>query len=889
MGNTREKKTIADEVCRVHRSGGYAVLSNCFVRSVRIGCDAIGLLAKIMDLPSKWNFTIKGLAAICKDGETAIRSQLAELEEWGYAKKVLQLPNENPTGQFRYVYDFYEYSEMDDSVPKYDIEMETFTADNATLNRVKKDSNFTIVSGKLLRTTEIRNKLIGFMLKVLSLPNSWRFSMPGLTAICKEGKTAVYNAVNKLRDMGYLVRTKLLSNESIHNCFEYVYSFVREGGRADTAVSSAVEKQEVEKPYLDTPSTETPLAENQGQSNTKNKIQRNQLLSDKSSIIPSAPKSQVSNDQTVERKNDRYNAEEIEAYTEIIKHNIGYGHLGDWLCQDGRDGYKEADNIVGFIVDEICSPLPYTTLRGQSFPRSVVKSKLLQADIYTFFANGASPSGVLEHPGVIKNPERVREGWQRAYGGTRNAHRVCVLEEGMKYTPISIPNNEAQFLETRKGECVLLCGCSGCGKTTVTRLLNGLIPHYYEGELNGEVTVFGKNISDIAIENLAGIVGSVFQNPRSQFFCVDTAVGIAFGCENMGLPETEIQRRIDHTITNMKIQKLMGRSIFNLSGGEKQKIACAGVSAMLPELIVLDEPTSNLDLDAIDELRSIIAKWKIQGKTIVIAEHRLGWLNGLCDRVLFMENGSIGAEFSGSEFFSLNTNKLNRMGLRAIQSENNYLESKTGLFQINDHNSSKDMITLENFKYSYGKKDVLGIEHLELPKGALIAVVGHNGAGKSTFTKCLCGMQKKFKGKVIIEGKTYHSKDMIRLSYMVMQDVNHQLFAESVIEEVMLGADDSEKEKAMEILEKLNISEYKDRHPMSLSGGQKQRVTIASALLTGKQLLVFDEPTSGLDFRSMERTAELLKSLENDITVLIVTHDMELIDRCCTHILHIEN
>ena len=225
MGNTREKKTIADEVCRVHRSGGYAVLSNCFVRSVRIGCDSIGLLAKIMDLPSKWNFTIKGLAAICKDGETAIRSQLAELEEWGYAKKVLQKPNENPTGQFRYVYDFYEYSEMDDSIPKYDIEMETFTADNATLNRVKKDSNFTMVSGKLLRTTEIRNKLIGFMLKVLSLPNSWRFSMPGLQAICKEGKTAIHNAVNKLIDMGYLVRTKLLSNESMNNHFEYVYSF----------------------------------------------------------------------------------------------------------------------------------------------------------------------------------------------------------------------------------------------------------------------------------------------------------------------------------------------------------------------------------------------------------------------------------------------------------------------------------------------------------------------------------------------------------------------------------------------------------------------------------------------------------------------------------------
>ena len=121
MDNKRAKKTIADTVCRVHRSGGYAVLSNCFVRSLRIGCDAIGLLGKIMDLPPTWNFTIKGLVAICADGETAVRSQLAELEEWGYAKKVLQKPNENPTGKFRYVYDFYEYSEKDDSIPKYDI------------------------------------------------------------------------------------------------------------------------------------------------------------------------------------------------------------------------------------------------------------------------------------------------------------------------------------------------------------------------------------------------------------------------------------------------------------------------------------------------------------------------------------------------------------------------------------------------------------------------------------------------------------------------------------------------------------------------------------------------------------------------------------------------
>jgi energy-coupling factor transport system ATP-binding protein len=443
-------------------------------------------------------------------------------------------------------------------------------------------------------------------------------------------------------------------------------------------------------------------------------------------------------------------------------------------------------------------------------------------------------------------------------------------------------------LEIRKGECILLCGSSGCGKTTVTRLLNGLIPHYYEGTLDGEVSVFGKSILDTAIEDLAGIVGSVFQNPRSQFFCVDTTAEIAFGCENMGLSETEIHRRINITVSDMHIQKLLNRNIFNLSGGEKQKIACAGVASMLPELIVLDEPTSNLDLDAIDELREIIGSWKEQGKTIVIAEHRLGWLSGLCDRVIFMENGSISAEFTGEDFFSLQTGKLNSMGLRAIHTANNYLESRTGLTEIKPFNSST-VITLENFVYSYGKQNAINIQKLTIPKGAVIAVVGHNGAGKSTFTKCLCGLQKRFKGTVSVDGKIYRSKDMMRLSYMVMQDVNHQLFAETVLEEVMLGADDSEQQTALDILEKLHIAEYKDRHPMSLSGGQKQRVAIASALMASKKLLVFDEPTSGLDFHSMESTAELLCSLSKEITVLIVTHDMELIDRCCTHILHIED
>ena len=400
----RKKKTVNDTVCEVHKFNGYAVLSNCFVRSTKLGCPAIGLLGRVMDLPTTWIFSKAGLIALCPDGETAIDSALNDLKDWGYLEIEVKMPNENPTGRIQTIYKFYEYSAKDTSVPRYDYELETFTVDNAVLNRVKKVDNFTIISNKLLRNKEIPNKLLGFLLKVLSLPDYWHFSMSGLKAICKEGKTAVHNAVNKLIDLGYLVRTQLHSNESVHNCFEYVYSFfddpiskekaeeveaetrrkaitVREDGKAKTAVSSTAEKQEVENPYLDKPSAESPLSENQGQYNTNNSLQKNQLLSDRSSIISPAPQAKVFNKQTVDRKTERKKQEEIKIYTEIVKENICYDELGEWLTIDGRDGYKEADSIVGFIVDEICSPLPYATLRGTSLSRAVIQSKMLQADI----------------------------------------------------------------------------------------------------------------------------------------------------------------------------------------------------------------------------------------------------------------------------------------------------------------------------------------------------------------------------------------------------------------------------------------------------------------------------------------------------------------------------
>ena len=468
-------------------------------------------------------------------------------------------------------------------------------------------------------------------------------------------------------------------------------------------------------------------------------------------------------------------------------------------------------------------------------------------------------------------------------------------------------------LKINEGEFVLLTGGSGCGKTTILRLINGLIPNFFEGKLEGSVTVDGFDVSHAELYDTAKSVSTVFQNPRSQFFNVDTTSELAFACENQGMEESEILQRIDKTVSELHLEPLMNRSLFDLSGGQKQKIACASVAVTGNKIILLDEPSANLDLRTIDELAGLLKRWKNEGKTIIVAEHRISYLWELADRTVVLKKGQIARELSRAQMDKISEEELHELGLRSankychpeLVSGSNAKETlkhrerhceagqkqSSGLFlaslqaakprRVQHDNDS--FLTLQNFRYKYKNGYLaLNIPQMQIPVGKITAITGNNGDGKTTLLNCLCGLGRRSKGTLLYQGKTYNRRQRQKLIFLVMQDVNHQLFTESVLDEVLISQAEENEEVARRILATLDLEDFADRHPQSLSGGQKQRVAVASAIASGRDIMLFDEPTSGLDYTHMLQIGEILRSLKDQgKTVIVVTHDRELIKECC--------
>ncbi len=445
-------------------------------------------------------------------------------------------------------------------------------------------------------------------------------------------------------------------------------------------------------------------------------------------------------------------------------------------------------------------------------------------------------------------------------------------------------------LSVAEGEFVLLTGGSGCGKTTILRLINGLIPNFFEGRIEGSVTVDGFDVSHAELYDTAKSVSTVFQNPRSQFFNVDTTSELAFACENQGMDENEILRRIESTVRELHLEPLMDRSLFNLSGGQKQKIACASVAVTGNKIILLDEPSANLDLRTIDELAGLLKKWKSEGKTIIVAEHRISYLWDLADRTVILKDGQIVRELSRTQMDTISEEKLHALGLRTnvgnkdlrVKPEDDIMPMSPSGLTRGSIQDDKSMV-LQNFRYKYRNGYLaLNIPQMQIPVGKITAITGNNGDGKTTLLNCLCGLGKRSKGTLLYKGKSYKPRQRQKLIYFVMQDVNHQLFTESVLDEVLISQPEENEEEARRILDSLDLEQFADRHPQSLSGGQKQRVAVASAIASGRDIMLFDEPTSGLDYTHMLQIGEILRSLKaQGKTVIVVTHDRELIKECC--------
>ena len=442
-------------------------------------------------------------------------------------------------------------------------------------------------------------------------------------------------------------------------------------------------------------------------------------------------------------------------------------------------------------------------------------------------------------------------------------------------------------MTVQTGEFILLTGRSGCGKTTLIRSLNGLIPHFYPGEIQGDLVMDGHSLLEMRPSQLAGQVGTVFQDPRSQFFMTDTTRELAFGCENMGLPREETINHIVKAAKDLELVDYLNRSIFALSSGEKQQVAIGSVYALSPKVYIFDEPSANLDYAATKRLAEIMRKLKQDGYTIFVVEHRFYYLRDFIDRVFLIQNGKIEQEFTREQFCSLPEETRISYGLRTV-----YTERDAEHYQETERTANRShLLDVRDLAFAYKKGPaVFQNVSFEAHAGDVIGILGHNGAGKTTLLSILTGLLKQQGGNITFDGRQLSPRQRRAMSYLVMQDTDYQLFASSVEEELSLGIREDCKEKVDAALEALELSEYREQHPAALSGGQKQRVTIGAAIVKDSPVIYFDEPTSGLDYDSMVRVSRLIEQLSaSGVIVFVVSHDFEFIVRTCTEVVQLDD
>ena len=501
----------------------------------------------------------------------------------------------------------------------------------------------------------------------------------------------------------------------------------------------------------------------------------------------------------------------------------------------------------------------------------------------------------------------------------RECGEGIVLTEGLHFTysGSQTPALVDVSIAIDEGEFVLLAGPSGSGKSTLARCLNGLVPHFHGGKFGGRVVVCGLDTREATVAELARHVGFVFQDPENQLVSMEVEREIAFGLENIGLPKDVIGKRIEEALDTVGILHLRKKHPKELSGGEKQRVAIASVLALHPNVLVLDEPTSELDPQGAEDVLKVVERLNDElGITVILIEHRLDRVMHLVDRVIVMNRGRIIADGEPREV--MRDERLRETGTEippvvdlTLKVMEHYepdvlrdgfkipLTVKEGrkilrpLFRrVNGvgwkpkthHQTGKIVISIENvwFGYEYDQPILKGVS-LNVRKGEFVALLGRNASGKTTLLKHLIGLNIPSKGRVVVCGLDTREATVAELARhvgFVFQNPNDHLIADTVFEEVAfplksMGYDNIE-ERVNEVLKLLKLERYRDCYPRSLSGGEKQRVAIASVLAFKPEILILDEPTRGLDFSLKEYIMKILDGYrKNGRTVIYSTHDVE--------------
>jgi energy-coupling factor transporter ATP-binding protein EcfA2 len=481
-------------------------------------------------------------------------------------------------------------------------------------------------------------------------------------------------------------------------------------------------------------------------------------------------------------------------------------------------------------------------------------------------------------------------------------------------------------LEIDESEFVLVTGPSGGGKSTLCRCLNGLIPHFHGGTLRGRVSVAGMDITRHQPREFATAVGMVFQDPENQLVGADVERDIAFGLENLGLDPVVIAERVDESLAALGITALRRRPVASLSGGEKQKAALAAALAVHPRVLVLDEPTSELDPESAREFMELLTGLhESHDITVVLVEHRLERVVEFCRRMVVLDGGRIVADGSSEAVLESLLNMTHSVGVPvmaelahafrisgqwrgALPTSVGEAQSSFGILLPDEvpehrwerkHTPGETLIAVDDLWFSYDKQPpVLQGITTQVHAGELLAVMGRNGSGKTTLARHLNGLLKPSRGTVRVRGVDTAGvsvPELARTVGLVFQNPNDHLFADTVEEEMVFTLKqlqiypEEARKRVEETLTLFGLNEYRAHYPRSLSGGERQRVALASVVAARPGVLVLDEPTRGLEQALKDALMEFLVGYcAAGNAVVLITHDVEMVARHADRVLLLE-